>query len=116
MRHGADAAAAPPRRLRVGGDADRGSGDRAGDVRRVPVPRLDAVVVVPGGKVTMFFAALMFGEEGAEIMYPDPGFPIYRSAIEFSGATAVPIPLYEDRKSTRLNSSHMSESRMPSSA
>ena len=53
------------------------------------------VVVVPGGKVTMFFAALMFGEEGVEILYPDPGFPIYQSAIEFSGATAVPIPLYE---------------------
>ncbi len=54
------------------------------------------VVVVPGGKVTMFFAALMFGEPGAEILYPNPGFPIYQSAIEFSGATAVPIPLYED--------------------
>ncbi|MGD9535728.1 MAG: pyridoxal phosphate-dependent aminotransferase [Alphaproteobacteria bacterium] len=55
----------------------------------------DEVVVVPGGKVTMFFAALMFGEPGVEILYPDPGFPIYRSAIEFSGATPVPIPLYE---------------------
>ncbi len=54
------------------------------------------VVVVPGGKVTMFFAALMFGEEGAEILYPNPGFPIYQSVIEFSGATAVPIPLYEE--------------------
>jgi aspartate/methionine/tyrosine aminotransferase len=38
----------------------------------------------------------MFGEPGAEIMYPDPGFPIYRSVIEFSGAKAVPIPLYEE--------------------
>ena len=54
------------------------------------------VVVVPGGKVTMFFAMLMFGEPGAEIIYPDPGFPIYRSAIEFSGATAVPLPLREE--------------------
>ncbi len=53
------------------------------------------VVVVPGGKVTMFFAVLMFGEPGAEILYPDPGFPIYRSLIDFSGATAVPIPLEE---------------------
>ena len=53
------------------------------------------VVIVPGGKFTMFFAALLFGEEGVEILYPDPGFPIYQSAIEFSGATAVPIPLYE---------------------
>jgi len=56
----------------------------------------EEVVVVPGGKVTMFFAALMFGEPGAEILYPNPGFPIYQSAIEFSGATAVPIPLYEE--------------------
>ncbi|NMM46054.1 pyridoxal phosphate-dependent aminotransferase [Rhodospirillaceae bacterium KN72] len=55
-----------------------------------------SVVVVPGGKVTMFFAMLMFGEPGAEIIYPDPGFPIYRSAIEFSGATAVPLPLREE--------------------
>ena len=56
----------------------------------------DRIVIVPGGKVTMFFAITMFGEPGAEIMYPDPGFPIYRSVIEFSGATAIPIPLYED--------------------
>lgn len=53
------------------------------------------VVVVPGGKVTMFFAVLMFGEPGAEILYPNPGFPIYESVINFSGATAVPIPLRE---------------------
>jgi aspartate/methionine/tyrosine aminotransferase len=44
----------------------------------------------------MYFAITMFGEPGAEIMYPDPGFPIYRSVIEFSGAKAVPIPLYEE--------------------
>ncbi len=56
----------------------------------------DRVVVVPGGKVTMFFAILMFGEPGAEIMYPDPGFPIYRSMIEYTGARAVPIALHED--------------------
>ena len=43
----------------------------------------------------MFFAILMFGEPGAEILYPDPGFPIYESAIRFSGATPVPIPLHE---------------------
>ncbi|MFO1059543.1 MAG: pyridoxal phosphate-dependent aminotransferase [Dongiaceae bacterium] len=53
------------------------------------------VVVVPGGKVTMFFAILMFGEPGAEIIYPDPGFPIYRSVIEFTGAKAVPLHLRE---------------------
>lgn len=55
----------------------------------------ERVVVVPGGKVTMFFAILMFGEPGAEILYPDPGFPIYRSVIEFTGAKAVPVPLRE---------------------
>ena len=57
----------------------------------------DCVVCVPGGKVTMAFAMMMFGEAGAEIMYPDPGFPIYQSMIRFSGATAVPIRLYEER-------------------
>src|SRR6266700_1680304 len=55
----------------------------------------DNVLVVPGGKVTMFFAILMFGEAGAEIMYPNPGFPIYESVIRFSGATPVPMPLHE---------------------
>lgn len=54
------------------------------------------VLIVPGGKVTMFFAILMFGEPGAEILYPNPGFPIYESVINFSGANAVPIPLLEE--------------------
>ncbi len=58
----------------------------------------DNVVVQPGGKVTMFFAILMFGEPGAEIIYPDPGFPIYRSVIDFSGAKAVPMPLREENE------------------
>jgi aspartate aminotransferase len=56
----------------------------------------DSVLIVPGGKVTMFMAILMFGEPGAEILYPDPGFPIYRSMIEFTGATPVPVPIRED--------------------
>jgi aspartate/methionine/tyrosine aminotransferase len=56
----------------------------------------DNVLVVPGGKVTMFTAILMFGEPGAEILYPDPGFPIYRSMIEFTGATPIPIPIREE--------------------
>lgn len=55
----------------------------------------DLVLVVPGGKVTMFFAILMFGEPGAEILYPNPGFPIYESVIRFSGAAPIPIPLHE---------------------
>ena len=58
----------------------------------------DNVVVVPGGKVTMFFAILMFGEPGAEIMYPDPGFPIYKSVIDYCGAKAVPIVLREENE------------------
>ena len=57
----------------------------------------DNVVVVPGGKPTMFFAVLMFGEPGAEIMYPNPGFPIYESVIKYTGATPVPIELSEDQ-------------------
>jgi aspartate/methionine/tyrosine aminotransferase len=55
------------------------------------------VMIVPGGKVTMFFAITMFGEAGAEIIYPNPGFPIYESVIKYSGATPVPMPLHEDR-------------------
>src|SRR6476661_5170896 len=55
----------------------------------------DLVMIVPGGKVTMFMAILMFGEPGAEILYPDPGFPIYRSMIEFTGAKPVPVPMRE---------------------
>lgn len=54
------------------------------------------VLIVPGGKVTMFFAILMFGEAGAEILYPNPGFPIYESVINFTGSKAVPIPLVEE--------------------
>ena len=56
----------------------------------------DNVIVVPGGKPTMFFAVLMFGEPGVEIMYPNPGFPIYESVIQYSGATPVPIALSEE--------------------
>ena len=54
------------------------------------------VIIVPGGKVTMFFAIMMFGEPGAEIIYPNPGFPIYESTINFSGAKAVPMALHEE--------------------
>ncbi|ATU90733.1 pyridoxal phosphate-dependent aminotransferase [Phyllobacterium zundukense] len=54
------------------------------------------VMIVPGGKVTMFAAILIFGEPGAEILYPDPGFPIYRSMIEFTGAKPIPVPIREE--------------------
>ena len=56
----------------------------------------DTVMIMPGGKPTMFMSILMFGEPGAEILYPDPGFPIYRSMIEFSGAKPVPVPIREE--------------------
>lgn len=56
----------------------------------------ELITIVPGGKVTMFAAILLFGKPGVEIMYPDPGFPIYRSMIEFTGATPVPIPIREE--------------------
>ncbi len=56
----------------------------------------DLVLIVPGGKVTMHMAILMFGEPGAEILYPDPGFPIYRSMIEFTGANPIPVPIREE--------------------
>ncbi len=56
------------------------------------------VAIVPGGKVTMFSAILMFGEAGSEILYPDPGFPIYRSMIEFTGATPIPVPIREENE------------------
>ncbi len=56
----------------------------------------DNVLIVPGGKPTMFYAIMLFGEEGSEILYPNPGFPIYESMIEFSGAKAVPIELKEE--------------------
>lgn len=54
------------------------------------------VMILPGGKPTMFAAILMFGEPGADILYPDPGFPIYRSMIEFTGARPVPVPIREE--------------------
>ena len=54
------------------------------------------ILAVPGGKVTMFLAMMLYGETGCEILYPNPGFPIYESTIRFSGAVPVPIPLREE--------------------
>ena len=53
------------------------------------------ILITPGGKPVIFFASLIFGEPGAEIIYPDPGFPIYRSMIKYSGATPIPLILEE---------------------
>jgi aspartate/methionine/tyrosine aminotransferase len=54
------------------------------------------VLITPGGKVVIFFATLMFGEPGVEIIYPNPGFFTYESAIAFTGATPVAMLLRED--------------------
>jgi aspartate/methionine/tyrosine aminotransferase len=56
----------------------------------------DNIMIMPGGKVTMYAAILLFGQPGAEILYPDPGFPIYRSMIEFTGAKPIPVPIREE--------------------
>jgi len=78
----------PELREAVAADIDRRFGEEVSP---------DNVMIVPGGKVTMFTAILMFGEPGAEILYPDPGFPIYRSMIEFTGAKPVPVPIREEK-------------------
>ena len=57
----------------------------------------EEVVIVPGGKPIIFFTMLALVEEGDEVIYPNPGFPIYESMINFLGAKAVPIPLREER-------------------
>ena len=64
--------------------------------RGVPVSS-DEVVVVPGGKPIIFFSLLALADQGDEVIYPNPGFPIYESMIHYLGAKAVPIRLHEDR-------------------
>jgi aspartate aminotransferase len=70
----------------------------AADIKRRLSVEVDPgqVAVMPGGKPTMFFSILMFAEAGAEIICPDPGFPIYRSVIDYSEAKAVPLPIREE--------------------
>src|SRR6266853_5882154 len=65
------------------------------ETRRVNVAP-DEVVVVPGGKPIIFFSILALAEDGDEIIYPNPGFPIYESMINYVGAKAVPIQLREE--------------------
>ena len=55
----------------------------------------DKILITPGGKPVIFFATLIFGSNDSEIIYPDPGFPIYRSMIKFSGAKPVSLTLKE---------------------
>lgn len=71
----------------------------AEDVARTRHVRVapEEVVIVPGGKPIIFFTILALVEEGDEVIYPNPGFPIYESMIEFLGARAVPIRLREER-------------------
>lgn len=57
----------------------------------------DQVVVTPGAKPIMFFVVLALAQAGDEVIYPNPGFPIYESVIKFAGAKPVPIPLREER-------------------
>jgi aspartate aminotransferase len=64
--------------------------------RNVPVSS-DEVVVVPGGKPIIFFTVLAFVDEGDEVIYPNPGFPIYESMVNYVGGKAVPIQLREER-------------------
>src|SRR6188768_1116309 len=59
--------------------------------------RADRVVVVPGGKPVMFFALLALAQEGDEVVYPDPGFPIYESMARYVGATPVPYRITQER-------------------
>jgi len=54
------------------------------------------IVISPGGKPIMFFTMLALVEEGDEVIYPNPGFPIYESMINFSGGTPIPLPLNEE--------------------
>ena len=54
------------------------------------------ILITPGGKPTIFISALIFGGPDKEIIYPDPGFPIYRSMVKFSGAKPVPLFLDEE--------------------
>jgi aspartate aminotransferase len=66
---------------------------RSRGVRVVP----EEVVVVPGGKPIIFFTMLALIDEGDEVIYPNPGFPIYESMINYVGGRAIPIQLREDR-------------------
>jgi aspartate aminotransferase len=70
--------------------------DYVSRTRNVPVMS-DEVVVVPGGKPIIFFTIMALVDEGDEVIYPNPGFPIYESMIDYSLGKAIPIPLREDR-------------------
>ncbi len=58
----------------------------------------EEIVVVPGGKPVMFYAMLALINPGDEVLYPNPGFPIYESLINFTGGKAVPVPVLQENK------------------
>ncbi|WP_132145711.1 pyridoxal phosphate-dependent aminotransferase [Kribbella antiqua] len=66
--------------------------ERTGRLHTTP----DRVLVTPGAKPIMFFTIMALCEEGDEVLYPDPGFPMYASIASFAGATPVPVPLREE--------------------
>jgi len=70
--------------------------DYVSRTRKVPVSS-DEVVVVPGGKPIIFFTILALIESGDEVLYPNPGFPIYESMVNYSVGKGIPIPLREER-------------------
>ena len=70
--------------------------DEVSATRKVKVSP-DEVVVVPGGKPIIFYSVLALADVGDEIIYPNPGFPIYESMIRYAGAKAVPIQLHEEK-------------------
>jgi aspartate/methionine/tyrosine aminotransferase len=78
-------------------DLRKAIADEVGASRHTTVSP-DEVVVVPGGKPIIFFTLMALVQQGDEVIYPNPGFPIYESMIEFLGAKAVPIPLREERE------------------
>jgi aspartate aminotransferase len=63
-----------------------------------PTYPADRIVITPGAKPIMFYAILTLCDEGDEVLYPNPGFPMYQSLAEFAGATAVPVPLREENE------------------
>jgi aspartate/methionine/tyrosine aminotransferase len=77
-------------------DLRRAIADYVSRTRGVPVSS-EEVVVVPGGKPIIFFTMLALIEAGDEVIYPNPGFPIYESMINYSLGKAIPIPLREER-------------------
>ncbi len=77
-------------------DLRRAIADYVSRTRNVPVSS-EEVVVVPGGKPIIFFTILALVDEGDEVIYPNPGFPIYESMINYVGGRAIAIPLREER-------------------